>query len=273
MKKYLLFILTAFFILACEKRIDWQLPDGNNNYIVVDGTITDEQKIQTIKITRPVTRLNDKPEPITGAVVKVSVEDSVFVFTETPVNSGIYKSNNVFLAVLGKTYTLYIYYDKKEYTALASMVSTSRFKTLKYAKNKNDELYHIEYIAGPYNSSKSSMWEVLLDWSYVHGYETINPDSCKATLYSYTLPTLDVSEIFSPDIQRISFPAGTIITERRYSLTPEHTEFFRALLCETNWRGGLFDSSPANVPTNLSKGAIGFFGVCEVIEISITVEP
>jgi hypothetical protein len=89
----------------------------------------------------------------------------------------------------------------------------------------------------------------------------------------YTLPTLDVSEIFAPVMESISFPAGTIITERRYSLTPEHAEFLREMLLETSWTGGLFSVANSNVTTNLSEGAAGYFGACSVTSLSLTVTP
>jgi hypothetical protein len=89
----------------------------------------------------------------------------------------------------------------------------------------------------------------------------------------YTLPTLDVSEIFAPEMEKILFPGGTIITERRYSLTPGHAEFIRELMLETNWTGGLFSLANSNVMTNLSDGAIGYFGACSVTSLSLTVTP
>jgi hypothetical protein len=89
----------------------------------------------------------------------------------------------------------------------------------------------------------------------------------------YTLKTLDVSEVFAPAVEEISFPAGTIIEERRYSLTAAHAEYLRTLLSETTWQGGLFTTPSANVATNLSAGATGFFGVCAVTSLSVTVTP
>jgi hypothetical protein len=74
-------------------------------------------------------------------------------------------------------------------------------------------------------------------------------------------------------MQSVYFPAGTIISERRYSLTPEHAEFVREMLLETNWTGGLFTVAPANVITNMSDGAFGYFGACAVTELSVTVTP
>lgn len=116
------------------------------------------------------------------------------------------------------------------------------------------------------------MYEVLLDWSSAPGYENENPDSCKIKLYYYTLPTLDVSEVFAPDFEKVSFPSHTIITERRYSLTDEHAAFLRALLLETTWQGGFFNTANSNIPTNLSEGAKGFFGACGVVEKTETVK-
>jgi hypothetical protein len=115
------------------------------------------------------------------------------------------------------------------------------------------------------------MWEVLLDWSKVPGYPPADSLKCRARLLFYTLSTLDVSEIFAPAMEQISFPVGTVINETRYSLTPEYAAFIREVLLETQWQGGLFNSTPANVPTNLSAGGAGFFAVCGVYTISQTV--
>jgi hypothetical protein len=54
-------------------------------------------------------------------------------------------------------------------------------------------------------------------------------------------------------------------------MTPEYAEFIREVLQETQWQGGLFNTIPANVPTNLSPGGAGFFAVCGVYSISQTV--
>ena len=107
----------------------------------------------------------------------------------------------------------------------------------------------------------------------VPGYEQADSASTHARMLFYTLPTLDVSEIFAPEMEQISFPAGTNITERRYSLTPQHAEFVRELMLETQWAGGYFNVAAANVTTNLSSGAKGFFGLCAVTSLSVIVTP
>ena len=44
-------------------------------------------------------------------------------------------------------------------------------------------------------------------------------------------------------------------------------------MLETEWRGGLFDSPPANVPSNVSNGALGYFGAAGRSEYTIVIEP
>ena len=258
---------------GCVKKTDWPISGQSINLIVVDGNITDESKSQTIRMTFPVTELNASPLPVTGATMLISNEDSTWQLTENPVNSGLYLTDPTFLARLNKSYTLFIYLDNQVYSAKAYMVPGSVFKELEYVKNTENDLFHVDWVASAFSSENPAMWEILLDWSKVPGYENADPDSCQARMLFYTLPTIDVSEIFAPVMEQISFPAGTIINERRYSITPEHAEFLRELLLETNWTGGIFSLANANVMTNLTTGAIGYFGACSVTSLSITVMP
>lgn len=273
MKKVILFIFTFISLTGCVKKSDWPINSQPLQLIIVDGTITDERKIQTIRINFPVTQLNATPLPVISADVLISNEDSIWQLTEKPVNSGLYLTDPTFLAQLGKTYTLLIYLDDQIYSAKAYMVPGSVFKELQYAKNPDNDLFHIDWVASAFSSLNPAMWEILLDWSKVPGYENADLASCQARMLFYTLPTLDVSQIFAPEMEKISFPAGTIINERRYSITPEHAEFLRELLLETNWTGGVFSLANANVMTNLTGGAIGYFGACSVTSLSITVTP
>lgn len=258
-------------LLSCEKQTEWKLDGNPGDLIIVEGIITDEQKIHVIKLSFPAGQLNEVSAPVTGAVVLISNEDSVLQLTENPSGSGIYVTDSLFIALINKHYTLQVHYNNNIFTAKASMIQGAFFSPLKYSKNTDDNLFHIDWVANAYNAEDAAMYEVDLDWSELPQYQSSDPDSCKAKLFYYTLPTLDVSEILAPGKQKISFPAGTIITERRYSLSPEHADFIRALLLETTWQGGFFDSEHANLPTNLSAGAVGFFGACSVTSLSLTV--
>lgn len=238
---------------------------GSHNFIVVDGIITNEKKVQIIRLSNPVDNLNDIPAPVTGATIIVTLQDSIYNFHELPGNLGTYVSNNEFAGQKNKIHSLFITVGSNVYSAKANMEAGALFSLFGYALNKETNLYHITKVYNnEFNPNRPAMFEILLNWSQVPGYQETDPEACKVRLLYYVLPTLDVSQVFAPDIEQVNFPSGTIIEEKRYSLTTEHAEFLRELLSETTWQGGLFNSAAANIPTNLSQGAVGYFGASSV---------
>jgi hypothetical protein len=273
MRIYWTFILFTLVVSGCVQKTSWNIKSQENNLIVVEGIITDTMGAQQIRITHTVTQLNEIPAPVTGAYVQITNEDSVYELTEQPVNSGIYLTRSTFIATPGKNYTLYINVNNRIFTAKTGMVRGAYFNALSFSRNAEDHMFSIDSVAKAFNPADTAMYEILLDWSHAPGYETADPSKCKVRLLYYSLPTLDVSQIFAPPLENIRFPGGTVITERRYSLTPEYAEFLRTLISETNWKGGLFSSMPANVITNLSPaGAIGFFTACSTTTLFLSVQ-
>ena len=272
MKRYFLFILIITISLSCEKKIEWKLQSQDNDVIYVDGIITNENKIQTIKLSRFMSDPNEEPEPVFGAVVLVMVGDSVFEFKENVSSSGIYQTEKPLAGITDIPYNLRIIYNGNDFTAHNFMNPELEFNPLHYQKINLTNKYRITWVALAVNPNKPAMYEILLDWSHIPPYNNHDPELSKARLLYYTLPSLDVSEIFAPQLEKLLFPEGTIIIEKRYSLSLAHADFIRGVLLETNWNGGLFGSASANVPTNLSEGAAGFFGACGVNVDTIIVQ-
>jgi hypothetical protein len=266
MKRSVLLILLPLIFLAasCVRKTDWTLQTDPGHVVVVNAVVTDEIGEQKITLTYPVVNLNDPPAAVTGANVLITETDSVYQLTENPPNSGIYLTPMNFLAKPGRTYTLLIYKGNQFFTAKAAMEQGFTFNPFQYSPNDDDSLFHVDYVASIFSTENPAMWEILLDWSKVPGYEQADFASCTARLLFYTLPTLDVSEIFAPEVQKINFPKGTSVTEKRYSLSAGYAEFIREMLLETTWQGGIFNTAPANLSTNLSTGATGYFAVCSV---------
>jgi len=264
------YILLMLLITSCVKEADWSAPENGTDYIVVDGIITNEYRTQYIYLRYNKAGLNDQAMPLRGAEVIISNEDETYQLKEDPEEAGRYITDTIVVAKFNKNYSLLIFYQERFYSAQANMVPGKTFAELTYKEN-GDDLYFIDYVASAFDADDPAMWEIDIDWSMVPGYEFQDPASCKKKLMFYTLSTLDVSQVFAPIVEQVYFPAGTNITQSRYSLTSEHIDFIRSLLLETSWQGGVFPSDPANVTTNLSDGAIGFFGICAVNSISLTV--
>ncbi len=271
MKRLAASIIIILLLASCVKETDWPMSGQVSPVVVVDGIITNSQGLQKVQVNYSVNDLNEEPAPVSEASVLITNEDSTWQLTEKPKNSGRYVTDQGFVAIPGKNYTLLVNVDGKIYSAKTGMEAGILFEPLRYVPDDDRTMYHIDWVASAFSGEHPAMWEVLLDWSAVPGYTGGDSTLNTARLLFYTLPTLDVAQLFAPAVEKISFPAGTLITERRYSLTAEHAEFIREMLLETSWQGGLFSSVPANVTTNMSSGAIGWFGACGRTSLSLVV--
>ena len=56
-----------------------------------------------------------------------------------------------------------------------------------------------------------------------------------------------------------------------YGISKEQYEHNTALMLETDWGGGPFSGPPANVPSNISNGALGFFSANAVSSKSVEI--
>ena len=272
MKKLWIYIGLLLFT-ACVKEADFEFSENGSGLVIVDGIITNESRIQFVNLHFNKADINDELIPMSGAEVIINNEDSTWQLYEDTLEAGKYISKSVIAAQLNKNYSLLVFYQNQIYSSQAYMVSGKAFAELSYKKNDNNDLYHIDYVASSFEEEDPAMWEIFIDWSAVPGYENTDPEDARKRLLFYTLTTLDVSQVFAPVVEQVSFPAGTLIDQRRYSLNPEHADFIRSLLLETSWQGGVFPTDPANVLTNISEGAIGFFGICAVNSLSLTVTP
>ena len=262
---YMIFVLTFF---SCEERINWDLDTQELPLLVVDGIITNERKAHRITLSKPVTALNEIPQPVSGALVALSDGDSVVILREDILNAGNYYTDSTIQGVIGKIYYLYIKIGEEEFNSKAVMYPVDPIQPLSYHKiQENENFYEITYK----ESTDPSMMKIYMDWSYLVPEE--DKEAARAFVHYYTLQSIDVNELFKPDRERVIFPAGTIIIRKKYSLSYNHQEFLRSMLMETEWKGGVFDVLPANVLSNINGRAVGFFAASTVISDTNIIYP
>lgn len=264
MKWLRLCILFCLCTAACEEKVDLPLDSGNTDLLVVDGVLTNELRNHVIKLSRPYGEQNGEPEPVSGAAVFIFEDTVATMLTEFPTGSGSYYTP-ARRAVFGKTYTLIIRHAGKNYFAQDGSVPVEPLPTLQYRavgdeyaltfNGSGDDPYYVEY---------------LVDWQNTPTCS--DTGGCDARLMFYDLKTVDVNEIYKPERAPFTFPAGSLVIRRKYSVSPRYKAFLRSMLSETEWRGGVFDVQRSDVITNLSAGAVGFFAVCSVVSDSTLIE-
>jgi hypothetical protein len=250
---------TAILLLlfSCEEKTTWDIR-SSDPFAVADCILTNELKQQELSLYSSAGKLNEKPVGVSAAVIEVSDGSQTVNFIEDENRPGKYISAIPFRATAGKTYRLTVSLGNKADTAYAEMKGIAPLEAIDITPA--DSLYRLVY----HESRDASMMEVYYDWSAMPEYCTSYGYSEASEVY-YTLDNIDAEKIFAPDRQIIPFPEKTRIIRIKYSLSPAHQEFLRALLLETEWRGGLFDAEQGNVPTNFRHGIRGWFGACTVI--------
>src|SRR5210317_1380815 len=203
MKRYLKHMILLILLSACVKEAEWDAHMVGAEYIVVEAIMTNEYRVQYLHLHHNKLNLNDTKVPLSGAEVIISNEDETYQLIEDPEEAGRYITDTVIVARFSKNYSLLIYYNNRFYSAQSYMVPGKTFAELTYKKNDDDEMYHIDYVASAFEAENAAMWEIKIDWSIVPGYESLDPESCRRTLLFYTLPTLDVSQVFAPLVEQV----------------------------------------------------------------------
>ena len=254
--------------ISCENETDWEIKSENIDKIVIESIITNENKFQYVKITKPISSQNEIPAPVSGAKVIINEGNKPINFYESPENSGLYISERKFIAVVNRIYYMNVDYNEKSYAAATGMIPVSTISNLKFSYNDDKKLFFIDSVSVSFDSEESAMWELTIDRSFANN----TPDTTISKLYYYKLRTIDVNQIFAPNKEVIYFPKGTKITNKKFSLTPDYEIFIRSLLFETEWTGGFFDTPHSNPETNIIGDAVGYFTACSVYCDTIIVE-
>lgn len=253
----LLFLL--FSLLACEEEVPWDLSAGENGKLVVEAILTNEFKTQEIQLSQSSDTPNQAQIPISGAEVRVKVNENFVRFLEDPLQAGNYRSVQHFRTQMFVDYQLEVRWQGEVYEAESNMVNARPIPPLIFAPFGNTDSLTIGQVAPVFDVDEQAMYEIDIDWSHIVG-----PDSSRAKLFYYTFNTVDVNELIGPPRETVVFPKGSIVIEKKYSLNDEFANYHRALLIETQWQGGVYDEVSSALPTNISNGGLGFFAVSAV---------
>jgi len=267
MKKIYKYLILIIMITSCEEKINWETNSGQITRLVVDGIITNERIRQQVSLFLPVKNLNETPYPVSGALVVITDQEDFYLLSEEPGIPGTYLTEDTVQGVLGKVYTLYIRIREYEFFANSYMVPVGLLQKPNILPcDLNDQYFHLL----PESAGDPFMMHIYIDWKNTSYCS--DDMSCHARINHYHLNSIDVNEFFKPEKETVCFPLGTRIIRRKFSLNPEHQQFVRSMLMETEWRGGIFDVQQGNVITNLSQGAIGYFAASTVVTDTTLVE-
>ncbi len=264
MKGKLIILVLSVLVLAngCKEKIEFELNDEDHKRVVVEGFITNETKSHLIKLSYTSSYYGgESPQAVSGATLSISNGSDLWSLTETPVGSGCYYTDPTVSGTVGDAHTLTIVVDGETYKGTDVMYPVAPLDSIAIDNFGDEENpnYHL-LIWSQETPGVGDYYRWMIYHNGVTDNDTLdnylwNDDS----LYDGVLLEGYDFQGFGNEIE-----VGDTMALSQMSLSQQANDIFIAMNLETNWRGGLFDSAPSNVQTNMSNGAIGFFGASAV---------
>jgi hypothetical protein len=278
--RYLKIVFYLFLILSftsCTEVVDFDLHDGQER-IVVEGSITSETKAHLVRITKTGSYFSNAPaQAVSNAYVTISDGDNVFELKETPLGSGNYYTDSLLAGIPGKSYTLKIEHDGKVYQAtsylkplatLDSIIVAQLFEPVPFGGGAIDSSFSIlMFFQDPPGLGDFYMWHY-----YING--ELQSDTLRKVQF-FDDDAVDgnyIGGIVVYKIKQEKIKPADIVTLNMYSISKDYYNFMLSVMLETDWRGSPWDGPPANILSNVSNGAIGFFWAGDVSSKSVVID-
>lgn len=272
-------IIGLLFLNACTERIDIEL-DSTYTRLVVFGEITTENKHQTIKLSTSSDYFNNQASPkVSGALVEVSTESTTYVFDEDPEIPGLYISQTPFSGQIGQNYKLRIEnIDIDQNGELEAYSASSATPSIGILDSITISYYQNPFVSG-YRVSMYGSDPPTKEW---YAYKLLkNGVLLNDTLIKFSVQSDDffngqyvfgfpVGFLNDSTSSEAAFPGDTITFELN-SITRDYYDFITSAQSEIFGSNPLFGGPPANVRTNLDKGALGIFTATTFLSVSDTV--
>lgn len=291
--KSILVSVIAFFLMSitfsCTEETTINTTDSA--YVpVIYGTITDQNIRQQIQISSSSGYFDkEQNKRISNAIVTLKEDSSVishsYVLTQDSVGSGIYLTHDPVRGKTGWSYSLSVTMDfnndgvAEEYTAACTMPEKLKVDSFNITKKKVGEytLYSLNisaqdqeneenYYFGKY--SINGVW-----YQKISKYIEFNDVSLNG-LYVKNLSVWNFNDIqdkskFSDDDAKdmVFLTSGDSMVVEFSNISKAYFNFIDDCAHQKNGSNPMFGGPPANISTNLSNGARGFFTAYAVSEV------
>ncbi len=276
-------IILAFLIVyltSCTERIDIEL-DSSYTRLVVYGEITDVANRNFVKLSKTSDFFSNEPSPpVSGASIEISDGQRIILLSENKDNPGVYEAPIGFRGIPGRTYTANISEvdidengENEFYTARSTLLPINEMDsvTLKYTKNSFFSGWEVqvwawdpEDVKNFYSFKAYKNGKLLTD--SLDDYIVIDD-----VLFNGNF-TFGITALFLNDaeLDEKAVPGDTIYLEMN-GVTEEFYQFIIDAQSETGPSTPLFSGPPANISTNISNNALGFFTAYSVVKDSTIV--
>ena len=280
MKKYIIFTLLISFLYGCEKKIDWEVKESIKK-LVVDASLTNELKKHSVFLSK--TRGYDdigSVEKIQNASIELSDGTNTFTYNEDNNNPGHYYTENEISGEIGKIYTLNIELEEEiggydNYSASSEMKPVFEIDSIIASHEEIiDSIFGFEEVyivceikvTGTELESEGDRYLFKLRNNNVLLSDSLGdlPFLSDENINNFHF---NEESLFWEDTAQIK--VNDTVTVEIHSINDAYTDFLFYYSYEGDPLG--LSGPPANVPTNINNGGLGFFVVSGVSKKSAIV--
>ena len=251
-------MITIFVFAGCEKVINLNLVESKPQ-LVIEGLITDGVGPYTVKLSKTGSYFDEPVLPLVSKAVVVISDNLGITDTLKETKPGIYLTSKV-KGIPGRTYNLSVLSENIRYTGSSTMFSHIAIDSLKLRKS-----YAPGFGAGT-NGQQEFRVEIhcfFRDPLEKNFYRTLVYMSNRPLVEDYKLYDDQYTNGKQTELQVKRAQVGDKIRVDLMSLDKNTYEYYLTLsdLLHSN---PIFGSTPMNPNTNLTNGALGFFGACAI---------
>jgi hypothetical protein len=260
MKSFIFIILSIITLTSCEKVITLEL-NQEEPKLVIDAVITNQPGPYFVTITKSNQFTDPNNYPAVNDATVTITDNASNSEVLLPVGNGKYRTNTL-QGTPGRTYTLTVIHNSKQYTAISTMPAAVSLLNLRSIKLNfgNTTVYRIvpEYndptgLGNNYRLTQTV--NGVLDKTYVLFNDNVNNG------------LLNQRPIISNDID---LKAGDNVIVGLQCIDKNVYDYFFTLSnIDGNGPGG--GTTPSNPPTNISGGALGVFSAHTIDQKSIVI--
>jgi hypothetical protein len=251
-------ILVLLILTACEKVINVDLNEAAPR-IVIEGLIDDGPGPYKVLISKSASFFNQPTLPIVSGAIVIIEDNTGITDTLAERAPGVYVTSKT-RGIPGRVYTLTVLYDNNEYTGTSTMMKFVDIDSLSLVKT---ETQHFNLGGSSGNEKNVSVYCYFRDPPEKNFYRLKVYSNDTTNFERYRLYDDQYTNGEETELRVGYAEAGDSLKVELLSLDKSTYGYYRTL-ADLIYSNPVFGSTPANPDSNLSNGALGYFGTCTV---------
>lgn len=266
MKPKLIFLSLIILLTSCENVIEIDL-DYMKPRLVIEGVINDFDNKCIIKLSKTTDYFNQKTNPTVSDAVITLTDNAGTIVKFNEIEPGSYLGERIHTKS-NINYTLNILSEGDSYVAKATIPQKVKIDSLTCLYNSESIFYEVGYVVSCHFSDP----EEFHNFYRLKTYNINDKTKAKNSKDIYNDDLFNGNKVELPWSYDVYQELDTVVVEL-YSLDVQTYDYYKTLFPISGGAEMMSMSTPANPNTNISNGALGYFGAYTISRDTIIISP